>query len=50
FTDPFEFDLYDEPSEDTEGVFNRMESLCARLHERNSLRSSPLLYRLCALL
>ncbi|KAJ1351381.1 hypothetical protein KIN20_007372 [Parelaphostrongylus tenuis] len=48
--DPFEFDLYDEPLEDSEDAFNRMESLCARLHKRNSLQASPLLYRLCSLL
>ncbi|KJH44334.1 hypothetical protein DICVIV_09650 [Dictyocaulus viviparus] len=52
--DPFEFDLYDEPSENSEAVFTRMETLCARLHNREPLltdqKTSPLVYRLCDLL
>ncbi|KAK6020919.1 hypothetical protein OSTOST_13419 [Ostertagia ostertagi] len=52
--DPFEFDLYDEPTNDSEDAFNRMATLCARLQKRTTFprdrKASPLVFRLCDML
>ncbi|VDO69253.1 hypothetical protein V3C99_010870 [Haemonchus contortus] len=52
--DPFEFDLYEEPPNDSDEAFDRMATLCARLHKRESFmrdrKASPLVFRLCDML
>ncbi|VDO18599.1 unnamed protein product [Heligmosomoides polygyrus] len=52
--DPFEFDLYEEPSNDSNDAYNRMMMLCARLQKRTSFsrdrKAAPLLFRLCDML
>ncbi|WKX96464.1 hypothetical protein Q1695_012701 [Nippostrongylus brasiliensis] len=51
--DPFEFDLYEEPASESD-AFDRMATLCARLHKRTSFprdrKAAPLVFRLCDML